>query len=121
MHLRHVYRMFFATAVVAGIGATIGSSTGQTVAPSSAAKSLPEIYRVLYRLAASPPLGKTIKSIVYPGCPEGTQKLWDILSNAPMARMFSPGQSRYGMAMAGVALRRRQRRHCHAPRILRTC
>jgi Iodothyronine deiodinase/EF hand len=45
---------------------------------------------------AAAPLAMALKDLLYSRCTEGEQRLWDVLSNAPMRRMFEPGETRYG-------------------------
>jgi Ca2+-binding EF-hand superfamily protein len=47
---------------------------------------------------ASLPSANALKAILYSRCTEGGQRLWDVLSNAPMRRSFEQGESRYGWA-----------------------
>jgi Iodothyronine deiodinase len=48
--------------------------------------------------ASGPParLSNALRDLLYSRCTEGGQRLWDVLSNAPMRRMFEQGETRYG-------------------------
>jgi Ca2+-binding EF-hand superfamily protein len=95
MKSRRIFFRTIAFGLVACLAESSAAGAGQAD-QQQAAIEMPPIYSALYYLAGIPPLGKRVKTILYPHCPEGTQKLLDILCNPPPPRMFSPGQSRFG-------------------------
>lgn len=96
MNARRILRCLLAAAVAAWLGGATGRSPSRAAQPTPAAKPFPDVFQTVFQFVATPPLGKSLKAALYPHCPEGTKKLWDILSNAPPPRMFSAGQSRFG-------------------------
>lgn len=94
MHPQRAFRRLVAASLLAWFSGTIDPTSCPGAQPP-VANATPES-QPGDRLASPLPLWQWFHAMIYPRCPEGTRKLWDILTNAPMPRMFSPGQSRYG-------------------------